>query len=102
MQILLEFQLNSHEEFLRPILPIIRQHEYNGTLNHESFKELMLELSLETEKTRYLKMLDPNNTNVITISTLLSLFSTVRNMQESIEGEVVLHRLYNELNSEIE
>lgn len=77
MQVLLEFQLNSHEEFLRPILPFFRQHEFNGTLTHESFKDLMLELSLESETTKYLKMLDSNQTGSITVSNVLSLFTTV-------------------------
>jgi hypothetical protein len=77
MQVLLEFQLNSHEEYLRPVINVIRNHEYNGLLNHESFKELMIDLDLESEAGRLLKKLDTNNCDSITVSSVLSLFTTV-------------------------
>ena len=102
LQILLEFQLNSHEEYLRPLLPILRKHEYNGTLSSDSFKEFLLELDLESETNKYLKALDPNNTDVITISSIISLFTAVTFIQETLEGENLLQKLYNQLNSEIE
>ncbi|OMJ83740.1 hypothetical protein SteCoe_15282 [Stentor coeruleus] len=77
MQILLEFQLSSHEEFLRPILPIFREHEFNGILTHEAFKDIMRDFNLQSETNRLIKMLDPNNTNSITVSNVISMFTVV-------------------------
>ena len=84
------------------MLPILRKHEYNGTLSSDSFKEFLLELDLESETNKYLKALDPNNTDVITISSIISLFTAVTFIQETLEGENLLQKLYNQLNSEIE
>jgi Ca2+-binding EF-hand superfamily protein len=77
MQILLEFQLSSHEEFLRPILPIFHEHEFNGILTHEAFKDVMRDFNLQSESNRLIKLLDPNNTNSITVSNVISIFTVV-------------------------
>ena len=77
MQILLEFQLNSHEELLRPLLPIFSEHEFNGIFTHESFLEMMSRLNIESEGNKFIKTLDPHHTNSITISSVISLFSNV-------------------------
>jgi hypothetical protein len=95
MQTLLEFQMNSHEEYLRPLLPVFREHDYNGVLTHQAFFEVMSEFGIEFEATRFVKILDPNLTDSITSSNVISLFTT-----EMIEGEVILRKLYNELNTE--
>lgn len=96
MQTLLEFQMNSHEEYLRPLLPVFREHDYNGVLTHQAFCEVMAEFGIEYETNRFIRMLDPNMTDSITSSNVISLFTN-----ESIDGEVILRKLYNELNTEI-
>ena len=95
MQTLNEFQMNSHEEYLRPLLSVFREHDYNGVLTHEAFGEVMEEFGLGSETGRFLKVLDGNGTGNITSSSVVSLFTS-----ESIDGEVILKRLYNELNTE--
>lgn len=96
VQTLNEFQMNSHEEYLRPLLPVFREHDYNGILTHEAFGELMEEFGLGTETGKFLKVLDSNGSGNITSSSVISLFTT-----ESYEGEVILRKLYNEFNTDI-
>jgi hypothetical protein len=88
--------MNSHEEYLRPLLPVFREHDYNGVLTHQAFCEVMAEFGIEYETNRFIRMLDPNMTDSITSSNVISLFTN-----ESIDGEVILRKLYNELNTEI-
>ncbi|EEH11761.1 EF hand protein, putative (macronuclear) [Tetrahymena thermophila SB210] len=80
-KIILDFQLKSHEKFLKKFILLFRSvdKDLNGVIDEEQFKELIDKMDVkkdDTEIQRYLSILDPFNKQQITFSQCVTLFSS--------------------------
>ena len=99
VHVMLEFQLTSHEEILRPLVDKLVDHDcdQDGVLDTLAFSEVMSELNLQGEVPWFLEKLDPNQTGYLTFSDVIKGLSSENS--PLAEGQVsLLHKIYNDLN----
>lgn len=79
---MLDFQLNTHEKYIRKFLKAFRKidPQNTGILNEEQFRQLISQLNItrsEEEIDHLLQAVDPYDNEHITLSECLSLLSSV-------------------------
>jgi hypothetical protein len=92
LKVLLDFQLKGHEQFLAPYLRLFRSvdTDNNGVISEFEFRHLVASMELqfsEDEVLRMLQLVDPFNNQLITFSESVTLFTSVRPMQEMVATE---------------
>ncbi|EGR31721.1 hypothetical protein IMG5_103650 [Ichthyophthirius multifiliis] len=80
-KIILDFQLKSHEKFLRKFIQLYRSvdQDQNGIINENEFRDLLIKMGIEKDETEIQKMLsqvDAYNKQQITFSQCVTLFSS--------------------------
>ena len=103
-QIILDFQLKSHENFLLRFIEKFRQvdRDQNGIVDEAELRELIKLIDLKNEMhlkiDEILDLLDPFSNDIITFSSVVTLLSSVASSQQqliSFKGKQlsVLHRV---------
>ena len=82
IQIILDFQLKSHDKYLRNFVYLFKRvdQDNNGIINEEEFLNMLQSINIYKEDfneqaTRLLNIIDPYNKQYITFSETISLFS---------------------------
>lgn len=99
MQILMDFQITNHEEYLKPLKNKFRivDSDENGIIDDKELNELLVSMGIWEEGHRLAPLIDPDNLGVITFSDCVQLFSTESCDSESIKvGMSILEKLYHD------
>ncbi|EAS05426.2 EF hand protein (macronuclear) [Tetrahymena thermophila SB210] len=99
--VILDFQLKSHEKFLKPFIQQFKQidTDSDGVINEEEFIILMNHLNLpipQSDIEKYLKMLDPFTTQTFTFSQIVNLFSEQVIQVENTSMSILQHLSINQ------
>ena len=84
---LLDYQLEGHVKYLQPFAEKFRavDEDLDGILTENQFKTLLANIGLAEESEKLLEQIDPFDTNIITFSDCVSLFTSVSISQEQVE-----------------
>lgn len=92
-QIILDFQLKSHDKYLRNFVYLFKRVDLdnNGIINEEEFLNMLQSINIykddfNEQATRLLNIIDPYNKQYITFSETISLFSMEFIMEDDDQG----------------
>ena len=92
-QIILDFQLKSHDKYLRNFVYVFKRvdQDNNGIINEEEFLNMLQSINIykydfNEQATRLLNIIDPYNKQYITFSETISLFSMEFIMEDDDQG----------------
>lgn len=88
LKIVLDFQLASYRELLRPFLEKFKQVDldHNGIVSQAEFSELIKLCNLEDYLSRLMEQIDAFNTLQVTLSDCVKLLNTVKSTQEQVDA----------------
>lgn len=95
----MDFQINNHEEYLKPFRHKFRivDSDENGLIDDKELNELLVSMGIWEENQRLAPLIDPDNLGVITFSDCVQLFSTETCDSDSSKvGMSILEKLYHD------